>query len=101
MVPTLILLGACVECYADTGPWRLIALDREPMPVTTTLRSLRAGQRPLPCNAFAAQQTAPTWFILSHFQGRCRNLRRDRAEIRDGTMILSTQDGRELISGQI
>ncbi|PSL17870.1 META domain-containing protein [Shimia abyssi] len=114
----LLPLAACLrdETVTQYGgadyDWTLQQVDGVPTNVRLTLQLQPGGtvQGTGPCNAFAAQQTAPyPWFVLEAFSTTEMACTPDEAtvfadlqamslvEVSGDRLILSTDDGREMV----
>ncbi|NDW54669.1 META domain-containing protein [Aliiroseovarius sp. PrR006] len=120
LIPTAaVLLSACkdetISGYADSGAiWSLVELDGVAFPAEATLsfpeKGRIAGQAP--CNSYSGSQSAPyPWFetgpILSTKRA-CADMNAEAtfftalsvmriAEVSGSTLILSNEDGREMV----
>lgn len=113
-------LAACQADETLTGygaankTWTLTSIDGAPYPAKATLTFPAQGAvtGKAPCNSFGAEQTAPyPWFSLSSIRATraaCEDLDQEQrffdalnamslAEISGEVMILSNDDGREMV----
>lgn len=119
-VMMLLAVSACqkdetVAGYGATDKlWRLIEMDGAAVDYTATLTFPQAGQiaGAAPCNSYSATMTVPyTWFgvdALTATRRACPELASETAffaalsdmtlsEVLGNTLILSTDDGREMV----
>ncbi len=115
-----LVLAACkfdesISGYTDTdATWTLVELDGKPFPARATIEFPSKGKVTghAPCNTYASSQTVPLpWFKLGPIMSTkmaCADLAAEQqffaalsemtlAETLGNTMILTSDDGREMV----